>query len=818
MPTIKKEIDQIKIQATNLASADRLSVWILLGGMILLPFVFFPLTGFSLAISKKYFLLALVVTVFVFWLVGRLQEGSLRLPKSIILLLAGLLPFVFLLSAIFSGNPRHSLVGSLYQSGTALMMLVLVGLLFLSAVLFNNRSRLLNFFMALSLSGSLLGLYLLVRFFLGPWLPQVIITYLPISLIGVWYETGVFFGLVTIVNLILLEKLDLTQAYLIKKLIISGLVVNLLVLILINFSLVWWAVGLVALGLFIVANLSTFKPEGGFEIKKIFKPAFSVLIIALLFIVLGGPNGVIGSQVNSIYNKFEFNFLEIRPGFNSTLIVLTETIKDKPILGVGPNNFQNAWSNYRPRFVNELPYWNIGFSNSFGIVPTFMVTTGLVGLLAFLAFFGVLLFSLGQGLIASFKQTETVNQTLIILSGLTTLYAWSMLIFYTPDAYGLPFAFFATGLWLASLSAIKIIDVKTIKFSNKPKFHLVTILLIVVSLLVSLVCAYSLIQRFWSLIIFTEATKSVSLGQINDANNLLAKAIQANNKNPLYFRLLASLKLEELNQLLSRTDGAPEEIMPQVQQIIDAGVASAMRAVALNPLDYQNYLALGQVYEFLSVLKINEAYDRAKETYTKALVLNPNNPEIYLNLARLEINQTNFEAARNYLDQALAVKSNFVSSIILLAQLDVQDGNSTEAIARLKEASLKNPNDVNLLFQLGLLSYRSSDHLEAIKALKQALTLSPSGINSNISYFLGLSLAALGETKEAIEQFKLIESYNPDNAEVKQILSNLRSGLPALTGLGIEDGNLEKPDLNEEESVQTEEEVEVDEDLELIEN
>ena len=110
MPTIKKEIDQIKTQVTNLVSADRLSVWILLGGMILLPFVFFPLTGFSLAISKKYFLLALVVTVFVFWLVGRLQEGSLRLPKSIILLLLGFCHLFFYCQLFFLVTPGTHLL------------------------------------------------------------------------------------------------------------------------------------------------------------------------------------------------------------------------------------------------------------------------------------------------------------------------------------------------------------------------------------------------------------------------------------------------------------------------------------------------------------------------------------------------------------------------------------------------------------------------------------------------------------------------------------------------------------------------------------
>src|SRR5690606_42073919 len=65
---------------------------------------------------------------------------------------------------------------------------------------------------------------------------------------------------------------------------------------------------------------------------------------------------------------------------------------------------------------------------------------------------------------------------------------------------------------------------------------------------------------------------------------------------------------------------------------------------------------------------------------------------------------------------------------------------------------LLSPNDPGLFFQLGLLKYNSDDFLGAARAFGQAVTLVPE--YANAKYFLGLSLARLGETDLAIAQFR----------------------------------------------------------------
>jgi tetratricopeptide (TPR) repeat protein len=61
-----------------------------------------------------------------------------------------------------------------------------------------------------------------------------------------------------------------------------------------------------------------------------------------------------------------------------------------------------------------------------------------------------------------------------------------------------------------------------------------------------------------------------------------------------------------------------------------------------------------------------------------------------------------------------------------------------------------------------------------VLALERAVALNP--VYANARYFLGLSYSKLGKVKEAITQFEQISATNPDNSEVKTILSNLRAG------------------------------------------
>src|SRR3989338_8177488 len=59
----------------------------------------------------------------------------------------------------------------------------------------------------------------------------------------------------------------------------------------------------------------------------------------------------------------------------------------KLIVGSGPNQFVGEWLMSKPSAVNQTIFWNTDFNYGVGLIPTFIVTTGLLGIIAWLIFF-----------------------------------------------------------------------------------------------------------------------------------------------------------------------------------------------------------------------------------------------------------------------------------------------------------------------------------------------------------------------------------------------------------------------------------------------
>jgi tetratricopeptide (TPR) repeat protein len=373
---------------------------------------------------------------------------------------------------------------------------------------------------------------------------------------------------------------------------------------------------------------------------------------------------------------------------------------------------------------------------------------------------------------------------LSVLSLVGLGYFWIISFIYTSTSIALPYLFVFTALFAAVLTVGRAWPSFHFDLYGNSRNYFVSLLVLVLVLILVISSGYVLVQRFWSILVYQRAVASWNSGDLTEASAGLIKAVSLNGNDPLYYRTLANVKVQELNNLLSSiSEGNLEESRPLLQNNIMAAIASAQEAVALNPVDEANHFLLGSVYEYLSGLQVEGAYEQALAVYQTLRENNPNNPRVPLALAQLEISQGRFEPASAYLEEALAIKSNFGSPILLLAQIDLEQTGRAAAIRRLEAAVQTVTADPSLYFQLGFLRYQAGDYDGAVSALERVSALSPGGINANAAYFLGLAYAASGERQAALEQFEMIESFNPDNQEVKTIISNIRSGRPALAGL-----------------------------------
>jgi tetratricopeptide (TPR) repeat protein len=88
---------------------------------------------------------------------------------------------------------------------------------------------------------------------------------------------------------------------------------------------------------------------------------------------------------------------------------------------------------------------------------------------------------------------------------------------------------------------------------------------------------------------------------------------------------------------------------------------------------------------------------------------------------------------------------------------------------------------VGLIFQIGLLYYQGKDYEKAKIELEKILYLNPNYANG--LYFLGLSYAKLGQKSSAIDIINKVLVLNPDNAEIKKVLDNIKNDKNPLDGI-----------------------------------
>jgi len=273
-------------------------------------------------------------------------------------------------------------------------------------------------------------------------------------------------------------------------------------------------------------------------------------------------------------------------------------------------------------------------------------------------------------------------------------------------------------------------------------------------------------------------------GNMAEAEKQFKKAVNA-SETDTYYRFLSELTLIKINNLLAQNASATsiEKAQQELLQLFGEAKLYAETAKNMSPINYQNWLALGRVYEALVPLKVEGAYAEAAKAYDEAFRRNPKSPEISLVKARLEVANGSNVAARELIRQALTQKPNYTEAVFFLSQIEVAEGRPKEAISSVEASIFLSPNEPVLYFQLGFLKYNERDYKGAIEAFEQAVAIN--GDYANARYFLGLSYDRLGRTADAIAQFEYIERTNPGNQEVMSIIENLKAGkAPFATGGG----------------------------------
>lgn len=739
--------------------------YLFLAALFILPIGF--LSGVSLPLTKTFIVVVITVIAAVVWVIARFKDGIVRIPKTWITPALVLLPLVAFISALASPNVSVSLWGYAFEVGTAGFIAAVTLLALLVAFVERPKEKIVHMYAAFLGSFVLIGLFILGRLiFREGFLSFGIFKTLTQNPLGSWGEMGIFFGLVVAMTVMTLELFTLTRR---PRIFLNVLFVfALLLTIAVNFTLVWYALGVFSI-VFFVYLITSPRP---FDAPRKISYVSLVTFVVSLLILVGGAG-----LSQKISNKTGMQDVDVRPSWAVTFDIAGKALKDRPIVGAGPNRFVNEWLAFKPSEVNNTIFWNTDFMYGIGFLPTLLVTQGALGALAWLIFF-VLFLWIGFRTILR-PIADQFSRYLLVSSFFSAVFLFTFFVIYIPGPVTFALAFMFVGIFISLLGEAGIPWVE-LPILRDPKIGFVSILVLVALLAVSLSGGYIFLEKY-----FANWHYQASLAAFNQKNDLdaasrdISEAVTT-SASDVFYQSLASVDIARMNNLLQRKDLTQEELRNQFQTYLGSAIVNAKQATALDPTNYLNWAVLGNVYETVLPLGITGAYDNAKGAYNQALSLNPHSPAILLTLARLEAKNSKLNDAKEYIRQAINEKHDYTDAIFLLAQIQVAEGNIKDAIQSVEAAAFIAPNDPGTLFQLGVLRYSTKDFRGAVDALSRAVSLNTS--YSNARYFLGLALAELKDYPGAIEQFKAIQQYNPDNEEVKLILSNLQAGRAPLAG------------------------------------
>jgi hypothetical protein len=671
---------------------DRISFLSLFLVIVLLPVFFLPFTQIPIETSKALLLVVGLAVSLIFWALARFSDGKVTMPKSWLLFSGFIVALVVLISAAFSSAPQASFFGTMFDIGS--FWFIFTGmLLMLACALILRDARNANMVLfGVIISAGVVLLFQIARFFFPAALSLGLLGSKTDNILGSWNAFGIFAGFSALVSLLIIEFFSVTKR---SKLFFGALIIlSLLLVASVNFMFAWELLGVSALIIF-VYKVSFFSREREKDGIKSPFPAFSfaIVMISLLFFMSGQ---FIGSAIPS---RLGLSNIDPSPNFTATMTAAKQSLAEKPLLGIGPNRFADIWSKYKPSPVNASEFWNVSFDHGSGLIPTLLATTGYLGILAWLLFFGLFIVSGARSLFSNLDKGLNKEMTAFFV---LALYLFIASFFYTVGTVIFLLALAFTGIFIG-LSAGRAHDGHiSVQFLDDHRKSFFFILFLVVMLVVSAAASFKFIERFASVPYYAKTLQAFETStdntapRIADAESSIGKTLSL-YVNDLYLRTYSQVYLSKISLLAQKGDTVTETDKADFQTSFQEAVNGAQAATTFNNGNHLNFQALGNVYATAAALGIKDAYEKAVQAYNKAAELNPINPSIQLALANIAITADKTNDAKTLALKALQLKPDYLDALITLAQIAKSQGDMKTAVSYGERALALYPTNKDLI-------------------------------------------------------------------------------------------------------------------------
>lgn len=318
------------------------------------------------------------------------------------------------------------------------------------------------------------------------------------------------------------------------------------------------------------------------------------------------------------------------------------------LLGVGTDNYSDAFTLFRPLWLNGQPTWQVAFGSGSNWPLTLLVTQGVVGLIAWLW----VVISTGKLL----RQTPSQLAPLAAIIILGFVFQLAL-----PLQVGvLVIQLLALAFIVCSLpTTVKIVKLKLSIWGK----------ILVAGLLlggVGLISIYygRLILAYFHLYQADKAAFQNVPAKLYDQQRqatVMSPRIDVVRREYAVTNLRLALALSS-NKNITEADRA------QVTQLVGQAIREAKAATILNPRSTQNWLTLAEIYRNLTTVT-KDAGQWQLEALTAAVQTDPNNPILRINLGVALLNQGSPEQAVQLFNQAIERKPDLPGGYYQLGEV-----------------------------------------------------------------------------------------------------------------------------------------------------
>ncbi|OGI62990.1 hypothetical protein A2818_01535 [Candidatus Nomurabacteria bacterium RIFCSPHIGHO2_01_FULL_40_12] len=605
------------------------------------------------------------------------------------LLAGGGVVLAFFFSALFSKASQVSFFGTMFDIGTFWFIFSAFLLMLLSSIILGNPKNARIVLFGTILSSGLVLIFQTAHLFMPGILSLGVLADKTSNVLGSWNALGLFAGFSALVLLLVVEFFPTTR---IEKLLFQALTIIAMFLIAaVNFPLVWVLLGFFTLIIFVykvsvaVNEKFTLGVPNDTGAKAHF-PVFSffIIVVSLFFFISGQFIG------GFLPTKLGLSNNEVSPSFEATMMVAKSVLKEDPVFGLGPNRFLEAWAMHKSEAINTTQFWDVSFSSGSGLLPSLVATTGSLGILAWLAFFVLLILGGLKSIFSSIKNSEN----------------WETMAFFVLSVYLFAASFFYSGGTVLFLLALAFAGVFvglsgksaqggeiSVSFLDDHRKSFLSILFIILVIIISAALAFKYAERFSSVSYFGKALKAPDVPSAEEAiNKALALYV-----NDLYLRTYAQVYLVKLDSLVKKVDSLSDAEKTDLQTSLTQAKSGAEGATLYNPINYLNFKLLGSVYQAAATLGVKDIENKAVEAYKTASNLNPLNPGLKLNIANASIVDKKIKEAKDYANAAIVLKPDFIEALILLSQIAKSESDNKGALSFAEKALSIAPTNQDLI-------------------------------------------------------------------------------------------------------------------------